>query len=100
MYNVLKNMGAHYTLEHVFTRQNMVLYNTVEQKRLWGKQNELPPTTPKASLHPKKVMLCVWWDWRGVLYYELLLGNQTINSNRYFSQLDQFKEALNEKHWN
>jgi len=27
-----------------------------------------PPTTPKASLHPKKVTLCMWWDWKGVLY--------------------------------
>ena len=68
------------------------------RKRLWGKRNEPPPTTPKASLHPKKVMLYMWWDWKGVLYYELLLENQTINSNKYCSQLDQLKAALNEKH--
>ena len=24
--------------------------------------------------------VCVWWDWKGVLYYELLLENQMINS--------------------
>ena len=78
--------------------EKWILYNNVEQKRSWGKQNEPPPTTRKASLHPKKVMLCVWWDWKGVLYCELLLENQTINSNKYCSQLDQLKEALNEKH--
>ena len=49
-------------------------------------------------LHAKKVMLCIWWDWKGVPYYELLLENQTINSNRYCSQLDQLKAALGEKH--
>ena len=53
--------------------------------------------TPKAGLHPKKVMLCIWWDWKGVLYYELLPENQTINSNKYCSQLDQLKAALYEK---
>ena len=42
-------------------------------------------------------MLCIWWDWKGVLYYELLLENQTINSNKYCSQLDQLKAALSEK---
>ena len=42
-------------------------------------------------------MLCVWWDWKGVLYYELLPENETINSNKYCSQLDQLKEALDEK---
>ena len=42
--------------------------------------------------------MCIWWDWKGVLYYDLLLGNQTINSNKYCSQLDQLKAALDEKH--
>ena len=43
-------------------------------------------------------MLHIWWDWKGVLSYELLLENQTINSNKYGSQLDQLKAALDEKH--
>ena len=42
-------------------------------------------------------MLCIWWDWKGVLYYDLLLENQTIHSNKYCSQLDQLKAALNKK---
>ena len=45
-----------------------ILYDNAECKRLWGKCNEPPATTPKASLHPKKVMLHIWWDWKGVLY--------------------------------
>ena len=78
--------------------EEWTLYNNVERKRSWGKRNEPPSNTPKASHHPKKVMLCVWWNWKGVLYYELLPENQTINSNKYCSQLDQKKAALNEKH--
>ena len=70
----------------------------MERKRSWGKRNEPPPTTPEAGLHPKKVTLCIWWDRKGVLYHELLPENQTINSNKYCSQLDQLKAALDEKH--
>ena len=44
--------------------EKWLLYNNVEWRRWWGKRNEPPPTTPKASLHPKKVMLCIWWDWK------------------------------------
>ena len=77
--------------------ETWILYNNVEWKRLWGKQNEPPPTTPKAGLHPKKVMLCIWWDWKEVLHYELLLENQMINYNKYCSQLDQLKAALHKK---
>ena len=43
-------------------------------------------------------MLCIWWDWKGILCYELLPKNQTINSNKYCTQLDQLKAALDEKH--
>ena len=39
----------------------------------------------------------VYMDWKGVLYYALLLENQTINSNKYWSPLDQMKAALIEK---
>ena len=77
--------------------EKWILYNNVEWKRLWGKWNDLPPTTPKAGLHPKKVILCIRWDWNGVLYYELLPENQMINSNKYCSQSDQLKAALDEK---
>ena len=58
------------------------------------------PTTPKTSLHPEKVMLCTCWDWKGVLSYELILENQTINSNKWSSWLDQLKVALDKKHLN
>ena len=53
-------------------------------------------TTAKAGLHPKN-MLCIWWDWKRLLYYELL-GNQMINPNKYCPQLDQIKAALDENH--
>ena len=78
--------------------EKWILYNNVEWKRSWGERNELPPTIPKPGLYPKKVMLCIRWDWKGVLYYELLPENQMINSNKYCSQLDQLKAALDEKH--
>ena len=76
--------------------EKWILYNNVEWKRSWGKRNTPPTTTPKAGLHPKKVM-CLWWDWKGVFYYELLPENQTINSNKYCCQSDQLKVALDEK---
>ena len=79
------------------SNEKWILYYNVEQKRSWDKRREPSPTTPKPSLHPKKAMLCIWWNWKGVLYYELLLESQRINSNRYCSQLDQLKAVLNEK---
>jgi len=58
--------------------EKWIIYNNIERKRSWGKRNELPLAILKAGLHSKKVMLCVWWDWKRILYYELLANNETI----------------------
>ena len=81
-----RNENVPFLKQIVMGNGKWILYNNVERKRSWGKQNEPPPTIPKAGLHPKKVMLYIWWDWKGVLYYELLPENQMINSNKYCSQ--------------
>ena len=39
-------------------------------------------------------MLCIWWDQRGVVYYELLQPNETITAERYQQQLMQLSRAL------
>ena len=44
-------------------------------------------------------MSCMWREWKGVFYYELLPENQTINSNNAPNalQLDQLKAALDKR---
>ena len=41
-------------------------------------------------------MLSVWWDWKSVVFFELLPRNQTINSDVY-CQLNKFEAAIKEK---
>ena len=68
-YSILKhNKNVLFLEQIVIGNEKQMLYNKVEQKRLWGKQNEPPTTTLKASLQPKKVILCVEWNWKGVLW--------------------------------
>ena len=47
--------------------------------------------------HQKKVMLSVWWDFKGIVYFELLPRNQTINSNVYCRQLMKLDKEMKEK---
>ena len=55
---------------------------------------DLPEPEPKNDLHPKKVMLSVWWDFECIIYYELLRPNTTIDSKLYCEQLQNLKVAL------
>ena len=42
-------------------------------------------------------MLSVWWDFKGIVYFELLPRNQTINSNVYCRQLVKLDKEIKEK---
>jgi histone-lysine N-methyltransferase SETMAR len=45
-----------------------------------------PLPEPKANLHLKKMLLCIWWNMKGVLYFELLDNNQNITTEVYAQQ--------------
>ncbi|KAM5283286.1 methionine-R-sulfoxide reductase B2, mitochondrial isoform 1-T1 [Hipposideros larvatus] len=77
--------------------EKWIVYNNVVHKRSWSRCDDLPETTSKADIHQRKVMLSVWWDFRGVVFFELLPRNQTINSNVYCQQLDSLNESIIQK---
>ena len=79
--------------------EKWILYNNREQSRSWGKWKETPSTTQKAGLHPKKVMLCMWWNWKGVFYYEFLLENQTINPTSTAPHETTWQQHLKKSIW-
>ncbi|XP_012240641.1 histone-lysine N-methyltransferase SETMAR-like [Bombus impatiens] len=77
--------------------QKWIVYNNVNGKRSWLMQDEPAQTTPKAEIHQEKIMPSVWWDYKGIQYFEFLPRNQTINSNVYVQQLVKLSDTLQEK---
>jgi len=76
--------------------EKWVVYNNVKRKRLWSKKDEPARSTSKADIHKKKVMLSIWWDFKGIVFFELLPDNTTINSEVY-CQLDKLNDSLKQK---
>lgn len=77
--------------------EKWIVYDNVVRKRSWRSSSEPPQTTSKAGLHPKKIMLSVWWDYKGIIYYELLPSDRTIDSTVYCSQLTKLNQAIRSK---
>ena len=46
------------------------------------------------GLTANKAMLSVWWDWKGIVYYEILEPGQTVDSVLYCQQLTILQEAI------
>ncbi|KAG6804545.1 Ammar1 transposase [Apis mellifera caucasica] len=76
--------------------EKWVIYN-IKRKRSWSRPREPAQTTSKAGIHQKKVLLSVWWDYKGIVYFELLPPNRTINSVVYIEQLTKLNNAVEEK---
>lgn len=77
--------------------EKWIRYDNPKRKPAWVKPGEPGPSTPKANIHGSKVMLCIWWDQQGVVYYELLKQGETITGEVYRRQLIRLKQALGEK---
>ncbi|GBP79381.1 Mariner Mos1 transposase [Eumeta japonica] len=59
-----------------------------------GKKASTPEATAKLGLNRNKLMLCVIWDWKDIIHYELLPPGKTINSNLYCQQLIRLKQEV------
>jgi histone-lysine N-methyltransferase SETMAR len=74
--------------------EKWVYYDNSSRKKSWSAPAESAQTVAKRGLTNKKVLLCVWWDMRGIIYSEFLKSGQTIDSNIYCDQLDKVNANL------
>ena len=52
----------------------------------------------KRGRFEKKIMLCVWWNYEGVIHFELVLNGRSINAELYSEKLDRMYDKLKEKY--
>ncbi|GBP70079.1 Mariner Mos1 transposase [Eumeta japonica] len=65
----------------------MVYLRQERAKRSWLKGEQASQIIAKPGLTRNKLMLCVWWDWKGIIHYEFLPPGKTIKSDLYCQQL-------------
>ena len=87
------------TSRAIFTRiiSFWLLLILTDAARNFSKWDEPAQSTSKADIHQKQVMLSVWWDVKGIVYFELLPRNQSINSNVYCCQLMKLGKEMKKK---
>ena len=77
--------------------EKWIYFDNPKQKKSWVDPGQLSASTPKRNIHGHKTLLCVWWDQKGVLYYELLGPNETVTADRYQQQLYRLSDVLMQK---
>lgn len=77
--------------------EKWIRYDNPKRKKSYGYPGHASTSTAKPNIHGSKLMLCIWWDQMGVVYYELLKPNETITGDLYRTQLMRLSRALKEK---
>ncbi|GFW03660.1 mariner Mos1 transposase [Trichonephila clavipes] len=77
--------------------EKCIRYDNPKRRKSWGYPGHASTSTAKPNIHGSKVMLSIWWDQLGVVYYELLKPTETITGDRYRTQLMHLSRALKDK---
>ena len=77
--------------------EKWIYFESPKRKRSWVAPGIPPTSTARPNRYGRKTMLCVWWDQKGVIYYELLKPAGTVNTERYRQQTIDLNQALREK---
>ena len=66
----------------------------MKQRKEWVAPRDMPMPRVKPDLHPRKTMICIWWDWEGMVHWKMLKRNATVNKELYIAQLHCENEAI------
>ena len=53
---------------------------------------------PRQDRFGNKVMICVWWNYEGVLHFELVSDGHAVDAELYCQQLDRVYDKLKQKY--
>ena len=77
--------------EFITGDEKWIIYDNVACKRQWVDKDISPQPDPNAELHDRKIMLCLWWDRRSIIHFEILNHNETVTTDLYILQLQHVK---------
>lgn len=75
--------------------EKWIFFANQKRTHAYVDRDQPAPALPKQRRDQRKVLLCIWFDAKGVVFWELLDPGQTINSERYVAQLRRVQTALN-----
>ena len=70
------------------------LHINMNQRKERVASGDMPKPRVKPDLHPRKTMIYIWWDWEGMVHWEMLKRNVTVNKELYIAQQHRMNETI------
>jgi len=77
--------------------EKWIYFENPKRSKSWVSPGEPSTSSAKPNRYGRKAMLCVWWDQKGIIYYELLKPGETVNTERYQQQMIKLNQVLRQK---
>ena len=74
--------------------EKWIYYDNPKHRKSWGNPGHASTSSAKPNIYGSTLLLCIWWDQLGVVYYELLKPNETITGDCYRLQLMRLSRGL------
>uniref|UniRef100_A0A0K0FE18 Histone-lysine N-methyltransferase SETMAR (inferred by orthology to a human protein) n=1 Tax=Strongyloides venezuelensis TaxID=75913 RepID=A0A0K0FE18_STRVS len=94
---LLRNKNDPFLDRIVICDEKWILYDSRKRAGQWLDKDEAPKQFSKPQITPKKVLVTVWWSSEGLVHYEFMKPDETINSESYCAQLEKMHQKLSEK---
>jgi histone-lysine N-methyltransferase SETMAR len=88
----------HRFIKRIVTCDEKFIYlNNPDLQNQWLDKGQLPVPVAKRERFEKRV-LCVWWNYEGLIYYKFVPEGRTNNAEVYSQQLEKMYTVLLEKY--
>ncbi|GFT93007.1 mariner Mos1 transposase [Trichonephila clavipes] len=77
--------------------EKWIYFENSKRNRSYVEPEQPSKSTTRPNRFDRKTMLCIFWDKKGPIYYELLKPGGTVNTDRYKQQLLHLNDAILEK---
>ncbi|GFV23293.1 mariner Mos1 transposase [Trichonephila clavipes] len=92
-----RNKRKSYLHRIVTGDEKWIYFENPKRNRSYVDPGQPSKSTARPNRFGRKTMLFIFWDKKGLIYYELLKPGETVNTDRYKQQLLNLSDAILEK---
>lgn len=78
--------------------EKWIYFHNADNKKQWLYPGQIAKAVPKRDRFSEKALLCVWWNYEGIIHFEVLPNREFINADVYCAQLERMYEVLSKKY--
>lgn len=96
---LLENPRDYRFLRQIVTSdEKWIYFSNPDKKNQWLDVGQVGEPVPKRERFSKKALLCVWWNFEGVIHFELIPNSRTLDADLYCAQLDRMYAKMQQKY--